>query len=127
MSQDMKTETPEPTEPKIETTWPWVLIEKTTDKVTGKIIKWTAQGLSTAAVSKIKIPYCTGKQIYDFRRGKAIEFELEDVKSLYWLYRQGESRGHLNTRLARIAQSRLKMVPPVAPKIETEAEQSSEG
>lgn len=96
------------TEPTIDKNWPWVLIQKTTKKDTKEIVSWTAQGLSTSQVSKIKIPYCNGKQLFEFRHGKPIEFELEDVFSIYLLYRQNESRGHINKSLALIAKQYAK-------------------
>jgi hypothetical protein len=81
--------------PKIDPQWPWVLEEITQRKSDGQILKHTATGMTTAQVNKIRINYASGKDHFDFRRGKPMQLEFEDATTTLKLTRQGPSRGHL--------------------------------
>lgn len=81
--------------PTIDPSWPWVLEEITQRKSDGQILKHTAVGMSTSQVNKIRINYATGKDHFDFRRGKPMQLEFEDATTTLKLTRQGPSRGNL--------------------------------
>lgn len=80
------------TAPTIDPVWPWVLQTVIQKKDSEEIVEHKAQGLSTSQVSKLQIAYATGKQIFEFRRGRPLRMELEDAFVTYTLNRQPKGK-----------------------------------
>lgn len=67
------------TAPVIKPDWPWYRVEKLTRASDGKVVKWTATGMTAAQVNKIKIIGADGPTTYEFRRNqKPITLKLID-------------------------------------------------
>lgn len=71
--------------------WPWMLEEITQRRSDNKIITHKMTGMSTKAVSAIRISYAKPQDHLTFRRGKPLAIEFKDAVTTLKLTRQGRA------------------------------------